>query len=393
MINDFMFYNPVQIYFGREQMQHLPEVLAQYGKKILLVYGGTSIKRTGLYQKIIDQLEQCTIFELSGVEPNPDVTSVREGVTICKREKIDVILAVGGGSVIDASKWIAAGACVEHDPWDFFCKKTSITEALPLVTVLTIAATGSEMNNGGVISNRELGKKIGRSSPLLYPKASFLNPEVTCSVSPFQTACGVVDILSHIMEVYFHNGDSFAMLDSIMESIMKTVIQFGPIAFNEPDNYEARANLMWAASWAINGFINGGVRQGWNCHTIEHELSATYDITHGLGLAILIPRWLSFGYSEQNKERYRRFGSNVLGLSAQLSDDEMLRGILTGLEDLFYNKLQLTSNLSDLQIAESDMPELAQRLCQNGPLQGFLELNREDVLEILKSCCESVKME
>lgn len=391
MMNDFMFYNPVQIYFGRNQLQHLPEVLGQYGKKILLVYGGESIKRTGLYEEILNRLDNCTIFELQGVEPNPDVTSVRAGVAICKREKIDAILAVGGGSVIDASKWIAAGACVEHDPWDFFCKKTSITKALPLVTVLTIAATGSEMNSGGVLSNRELGKKIGRSSPLLYPKASFLNPEVTYSVSPFQTACGVVDILSHIMEVYFHNEDSLSMLDSIMESMMKTVIQFGPIAFNEPDNYEARANLMWAASWAINGFINGGVRQGWNCHTIEHELSARYDITHGLGLAILIPRWLSFGYSEQNKERYRRFGIQVLGLSAQLSEEEMLRGILTSLEDLFYRKLQLASDLTSLQITKSDMPELAQSLCENGPLQGFLELSREDVLEILHACCEPVK--
>lgn len=288
-MNNFIFQNPVKVYFGENQLCHLGEELSKYGKRVLLTYGGGSIKKNGLYDAVVKEITDAglELFELSGIAPNPRIDSVREGARMCKEHSIDVLLAVGGGSTIDATKWMAAGACVEHDPWDFFSKWVPVEKALPIVTILTLAATGSEMDPGGVISNPETKEKIGRAEEPLFPKASFLDPTVTYSVSKYQTACGAADMMSHIMEVYFNMEPDLYMLDSFMEGMMKTIIKYTPIALREPDNYEARANLMWTSSWAINGFVVGGKRQAWSCHPMEHELSAVYDITHGLGLAIL----------------------------------------------------------------------------------------------------------
>ncbi|MDE6026000.1 MAG: iron-containing alcohol dehydrogenase [Lachnospiraceae bacterium] len=383
-MNDFFFFNPVKIYFGENQIQNLPKEAKQFGKKILLVYGGQSIRSTGLYNIITDLLNEFTIVELGGVEPNPDVSIVRKGAEICKMESIELLIAVGGGSVIDASKWIAAAACSDYDAWDFFCKKSTVDDALPLITVPTMAATGSEMNHGGVISNKVELKKIGRSSPLLFPKASFLNPKFTYSVGKYQTVCGSVDIISHIIEVYFNNQQSLEMLDSIMESLIKTVIKNTVIAIDEPSNYEARANLMWAASWAINGFINGPVKQGWNCHTIEHELSARYGITHGHGLAIIIPRWIRYCYTEENKNVYMKFAKNVLEID--IPDNQLPDIICTELEKLFFCTFGLSSNLKDLNIPSEELPQIADAVCGDGIIHGFAELDNKDVLAILKMC-------
>lgn len=385
-MDSFIYYNPVQVYFGKKQLVNLPDVLAGYGKRVLFAYGGGSIKKTGLYDRVLQYINDFTVFEINGIKPNPDIESVRKGAHICNKNGIDVILAVGGGSVIDAAKWIAAAAYVDYDPWNFFCKKTSIDNALPLVTILTVAATGSEMNSGGVISNRAEFKKVGRSSPLLFPKASFLVPEITFSVGSYQTACGAVDILSHVMEVYFNNQESMEMLDSIMESMMRTVIKYGSAAFDEPENYAARANLMWAASWAINGFINGGIRQGWNCHMIEHALSAKYGITHGHGLAIIIPRWLRYCYSNDRKVKYQNFASNVLNISYALSNGELLDEMIRKMELLFFEKLQLKSNLRSLGIEKEGLREIAEGLCIEGPVRGFVNLDADDIYKILLSC-------
>ena len=384
MMNDFCFYNPVKVYFGKDHLEHsLTDSIKQYGTRVLLVYGGDSVKRIGLYDTIVGLLPDLELYELGGIEPNPDITSVRKGQELCVKHKIDVILAVGGGSVIDAAKWIAASACVDFDPWDFFSKKTTIDNALPIITILTIAATGSEMNCGGVISNRELCKKIGRSSPLLYPKVSFLNPEYSFSVGKYQTACGAVDILSHVMEVYFNKQESLKMLDGIMESIMKTVIEYGVKAYEHPDDYEARANLMWAASWAINGFINGPVRQAWNCHTIEHELSARYGITHGHGLAILLPRWIRYCYDADCRDRYIAFAENVLGIERC---DDIAEAISDRLSKLFFEDLGLVPTLGELGVPKEDIKNISEVLCASGPVSGFAQLKEKDVFEILSMC-------
>ncbi|WP_417185721.1 iron-containing alcohol dehydrogenase [Bacteroides sp.] len=318
MMNSFVYDIPVKVYFGENQLQHLGEELSKFGKRVLLTYGGGSIKKTGLYDTVMSEIKKngLEVFELSGIEPNPRIKSVRKGVRICKDEKIDVLLAVGGGSTLDATKFMAAGACVEHDPWDFLSEKWApIEKALPVITVLTLAATGSEMDAGGVISNPETQDKIGRLAPPMLPKVSFLDPTLTYTVNPYQTACGAADMMSHIMEVYFNMEQDLYMLDCFMEGMMRTIIKYAPIAMREPENYEARANLMWTSSWAINGFVNGGKQQAWSCHPMEHELSAIYDITHGLGLAILTPRWMEYCLDESTVSKYVQFGVNVFGIN------------------------------------------------------------------------------
>ena len=320
-MNNFVYDIPVKVYFGENQLCHLGEELKKYGNRVLLTYGGGSIKRIGLYDRVMKELSDAgmEVFELSGIEPNPRIDSVRKGAQMCKEHKIDVLLAVGGGSTIDATKFMAAGACVDHDAWDFFNEKWApIEKALPIVSILTLSATGSEMDSGGVISNPETQDKIGRLNPNLLPKASFLDPTLTYSVNAYQTACGAADMISHILEVYFNMEQDLYMLDCFMEGMLKTIIKYTPIAIKEPENYEARANLMWTSSWAINGFINGGKRLAWSCHPIEHELSAIYDITHGLGLAIITPRWLEYCLDETTVSKYVQFAVNVFGVDSSL---------------------------------------------------------------------------
>jgi len=293
--NEYSFvYNiPTKVYFGPNQLCNLGAELAQYGKNVLLCYGGGSIKKTGLYDRVVEQIKAAglEVFELAGIDPNPKVSSVNEGGRLCREHNIDVVLAVGGGSVIDCAKFTAAAAFYEGDAWDITMRKVPVEKCLPIVTVLTLAATGSEMDDIGVISNPATNDKIGRSFPQMRPRASFLDPTETYSVSAYQTACGSADILSHVMETYFvPQGQNMYMLDGMMEGLMRTVVRYAPVALAEPTNYEARANLMWASSWGINDFISATQGCAWINHAIEHQLSAFYDITHGLGLAIVTPR-------------------------------------------------------------------------------------------------------
>ena len=391
-MKNFVYNIPTKVYFGKDQLCHLAESLSVYGKRVLLTYGGGSIKKVGLYDAVMKELNAggFQVFELSGIEPNPRIDSVRKGAQLCKDENIDVILAVGGGSTLDASKWMAAGACVDHDPWDFFqSPRKPLNGALPLVTILTLSATGSEMDGGGVISNPETNDKMGRMEDELYPRVSFLDPCNTFTVSPYQTACGAADIFSHIIEEYFNaeEGNLF-MIDSIMEALMKTVVKYAPIALAQPDNYEARANLMWASSWAINGFIKAGKTTAWSCHPMEHQLSAYYDITHGLGLAILTPRWMKHCMKAQPEttQKFAEFAVNVFDVDKNLPAAEAALAGVAALEKFLFEDLKLTSNLTDLKIGREHFADMAQKAVEGGTMKAYVALSAADVADIYEAC-------
>ncbi|MBN7773497.1 iron-containing alcohol dehydrogenase [Clostridium aminobutyricum] len=387
-MNSFIYDIPTRVYFGENQLGHLGKELSKYGKRVLMVYGGGSIKSIGLYDKVVAEIKNAglELFECSGIEPNPRVTSVNRGATICKKEKIDVLLAVGGGSTIDATKFIGAATYYEGDAWDILTRKTRITKSLPIVSILTLSATGSEMDAAGVISNMETKDKIGLMHPALFPRVSFLDPTNTYTVDAYQTACGAADILSHIMEVYFNRNQDLYMLDCVMEGLMKTVIKYTPIALTEPDNYEARANLMWASSWAINGFINGGKRQAWSCHPMEHELSAIYDITHGLGLAILTPRWLEYTLDETTVSKFYQFGVNVFDIDKNAEPMEVAKKSMDLLSDFLFNTLGLQRTFTEIGIDDSNFSIMAEKACGGSVLPGFKPLNQKDIENIFSMC-------
>lgn len=388
---DFTYDIPTKIHFGKDALDFVGEEVKKFSDKVLITYGGGSIKKNGIYDKVISELKNSgvEIFELSGIEPNPRIDSVRKGVKIIKENNIGAILAVGGGSTIDASKFMAAGACADFDPWEFISKKKPMSPAIPLLAVLTMAATGSEMDCGGVITNPETREKLSSGHPDTRPKVSFLNPEITYSVNKFQTACGSSDILSHIFETYFNVDDSMFMLDRIMESLMKTVIKYGPIAMKDPKNYEARVNLMWASSWAINDFIANSSKASWTVHPIEHELSAFYDITHGLGLAILTPRWMEYVLSEKTVHKFYDLGVNVFDIDKNLDQMEVAKKTIGKVKEFFFDTLGLDSNLKDIDIDEKYFDQMSKKACgKNGKIKGFVELFPEDVKKIYQMCLE-----
>ena len=392
MIHDFIYDIPVRVYFGKDQLSNLGPELKKWGKRVLLTYGGGSIKLIGLYDKVLKEIKEAglEVHELSGIEPNPRIASVRKGAQMCKDLKIDVLLAVGGGSTIDATKFMAAGALVDFDPWDFFDmkKRVPVEKALPIVSILTLSATGSEMDCGGVISNPETNDKIGCMCPPMLPKASFLDPTNTYTVSPYQTACGAADMLSHIFEVYFNMDQDLYMLDCFMEGLMKTIIRYAPIAMREPDNYEARANLMWTSSWAINGFVDGGKQQAWSCHPMEHELSAYYDITHGLGLAILTPRWMEYCLDETTVSKYVQFGVNVFGIDPTLEPMDIAHQAIDRLSEFLFGTLQLKRTLPEVGIDETHFAVMARKSVNGGTLPGFKPLQQHDVEAIYRMCMQ-----
>lgn len=386
---NFMFQNTTKVYFGENQLCHLGEELKQYGTRVLLTYGGGSIKKIGLYDKIMEELKKAelTVFELAGVEPNPRHTTVNKGAEICKKEKIDVLLAVGGGSTIDCTKAIAAATFHDGDSWDLVMHKAPVTKALSIFTVLTLAATGSEMDAGAVISNIGTNEKYGLIHPLLQPKVSFLDPANTYSVSAFQTVCGAADILSHIFDVsYFVAAGKMDMVDRVMEAMIKTVVKYAPIAVKEPKNYETRANLMWASSWALNGFLQTGRSQAACCHAMEHELSAFYDVTHGLGLAILTPRWMEYILDETTAPQFKKFGVNVFGVDASLSDMDGAKRAIASLSDFLFKTLGLQRTLTEIGIDDTNFKAMAKKACGGDLLQGFKPLTPGDVENIFKMC-------
>lgn len=387
-MNHFIYDIPTRVYFGEDQLGHLGEELSKYGKRVLLTYGGGSIKESGLYDKVVKEIEKAglKLYELSGIEPNPRVASVNQGAAICKKEKIDVLLAVGGGSVIDCTKFIGAATYYDGDAWDILMEKVNVTHCLPIIDILTLAATGSEMDSAGVISNPETKDKIGLMFPVMRPKVSFLDPTNTYTVSRYQTACGAADMLSHIIEVYFNMDQDLYMLDAVMEGLMKTIIRFAPIAMEQPNNYEARANLMWTSSWAINGFIMGGKRQAWSCHPIEHELSAIYDITHGLGLAILTPRWMSYTLDDTTASKFYQFGCNVFGIDPSLDPMDVGIKSIEMISAFLFKTLELQSTLTEIDIDDTHFAHMAEKACGGTEIRGFTRLNQEDIETILKMC-------
>lgn len=389
-MNNFIYDIPTRVYFGTDALDHLGEEAKKYGKKVLLTYGGGSIKRNGIYDKAVKELEDAglTIFELSGIEPNPRIDTVRKGVALIKENDIDFLLAIGGGSTIDASKIMAAGACVDFDPWLFLTEGREIKEAKPLLSILTLSATGSEMDGGAVISNPETNEKLGGGGYLTRPKVSFLNPEFTYTVSKFQTAAGSADIFSHLCEIYF-DRDVMPMLSREIEGLMKTVIEYSQKALANPDDYEARANLMWTSSWAINGFLGATSSSSRSCHPMEHELSAYYDITHGLGLAILTPRWMEYILDDENLEKFYEYGVNVFGIDKNLDKEEVAKKAIEETASFLYEGLGLDSKLSDIGIDETHFDEMAEGACKassGDKISGYKDLFPEDVKKIYQMC-------
>lgn len=381
----FEFAVPTDVLFGIGQEEQLAERLKPLGKKILMTYGGGSIKRTGLYEKIKRILKDYEIFELGGVEPNPRVATVNAGAKLCKENGIDMILAVGGGSTIDCSKAIAVAAYYDGDAWDLVTGKAQIANALPIAVVLTIAATGSEMDCAAVISNAETEEKLLMGNPMLFPKISVLNPENTYTVPAYQTASGSADIMSHIIESYFDREEAFVP-DAISEGILRAVIKYAPIALEEPNNYEARAQLMWASSLALNGLPTTGKNFAWSCHYIEHELSAHYDITHGAGLAMLTPKWMRYVLSEDTVDKFYTYAVNVWGIAPAENKMEVANQGIDATEN-FFKKIGLPTTLGEFGIDDSRFDEMAKTAVRAGGLgNAYVPLAEKDVIEILKMC-------
>ena len=385
-MNNFNFCVPTDIRFGRDQIECLPEELKKYGKRVLLVYGGGSIKRTGLYEKVQTLLKEFEIYELSGIEPNPKLSSVRKGVALCKEHKIDVVLAVGGGSCIDASKHIACGAFYEGDPWDLVLDRSKVTGALPIAVVLTICATGSEMNSGAVISNEETNEKLEINTPLLYPALSICDPTYLYTLPAKQTAAGTVDIMSHVFEQYFQPNDGAYLTDRLAEAVLKTCIHYGPIALKEPENYEARSNLMWSSTVGLNHLLTVGKGGAWSVHPMEHELSAFYDITHGVGLAILTPAWMRYVLSDETVARFAMYARNVWDIeetdpyrAAQLAIDKT---------EEFFISLGMPSTLQEVGIDHSRFAEMAEEAVRTSGIasRSYVHLAKEDIVKIFEMC-------
>lgn len=385
-MKNFTYYNPTKLIFGKGQLEQLKTELPQYGKKVLLVYGGGSIKRNGLYDEVVSLLNDMdvTLFELSGVEPNPRISTARKGVDICKSEGIEFILAVGGGSVIDCAKLIAAGAKYDGDAWDLVTKKASAKEALPFGTVLTLAATGSEMNSGSVITNWETKEKYGWGSPATFPRFSILDPVNTFTVPRDQTVYGIVDMMSHVFEHYFHLEENTLMQDRMCESLLLTVMETAPKLINDLENYEHRATILYNGTMALNGMLSMGYQGDWATHNIEHAVSAVYDIPHGGGLAILFPNWMKHNLRVK-PERFKQLAIRVFGVDPTGKTAE--EAGLEGIEKLrqFWNSIGAPSRLADYDIDDSQLEVMADKAMINGEFGRFKKLKHEDVLAIYRA--------
>ncbi|MCM3412918.1 iron-containing alcohol dehydrogenase [Metabacillus litoralis] len=383
-MDNFTYYNPTKLIFGKGQVEQLENEVPKYGKKVLVVYGGGSIKRNGLYDKVIQILEKnnLEVYELSGVEPNPRLSTVHRGVEICKKENIDFILAVGGGSVIDCTKAISVGAKYDGDAWDIVTKKHIPTEAVPFGTVLTLAATGSEMNSGSVITNWETKEKYGWGSPLTFPKFSILDPVNTFTVPKDQTVYGIVDMMSHVFEQYFHHTKNTPLQDRFCEATLKTVIEAAPKLINDLENYELRETILYSGTIALNGQLQMGYRGDWASHNIEHAVSAVYDIPHAGGLAILFPNWMKHNL-DQNVSRFVQMAVNVFDVDPSGKDDRTVA--LEGIDKLreFWSSIGAPSRLKDYDINDENIDLMADKAMINGEFGNFKSLNKDDVVAIL----------
>lgn len=384
-MENFVFHANTEMFFGKNQINNLPDILNRYGKNVLLAYGGGSIKRNGIYDKVYELLTDFNIVELEGIEPNPRIGTVKKGVELCKTQNIDVILAVGGGSTIDCSKLVSAATYYDGNPWDLVKDSSKITKALPIITILTLAATGSEMNDGAVISNPETNEKLGVHSKHFLPKASILDPEYTYSLPTIQTAAGTADIMSHVIEQYFNSTTGTYIQDRFCEGILETCIKYCPVALREPSNYEARSNLMWASSMALNGLCGRGKVGAWSCHPIEHELSAFYDITHGIGLAIITPRWMRHILSEKTLDKFVEYALNVWHVPNTGNRFEMAENGIKATEEFFAN-CGIPMNLGKLGIDDSMIEKMSAAVIRHSNLENaYVPLTEQDVCQILRN--------
>ncbi|KZE67691.1 butanol dehydrogenase [Fictibacillus phosphorivorans] len=384
-MNEYIYYNPTRLIFGKNQIKTLKDELGKLGNKVLVVYGGGSIKRNGLYDEVMNELEKmdAEVSELSGVEPNPRVSTVRKGVEICKEKGIEVLLAVGGGSVIDCTKAIAAGAKYDGDVWDLITLKAQPEEALPFGTVLTLAATGSEMNSGSVITNWETQEKYGWGSPLVFPKFSILDPKNTFSVPKDQTIYGIVDMMSHVFEQYFHNAKNTPLQDRFAESILLTVMETAPKLLDNLENYELRETILYSGTMALNGTLQMGLRGDWGSHNIEHAVSAVYDIPHAGGLAILFPNWMRHNV-DTDVSRFKQLAVRVFDVDPEGKSDKEVA--LEGIDRLsaFWTSLGAPNALKDYDIDDSKLDLIADKAMARGEFGNFNSQNKEDVLNILR---------
>ena len=379
-MNNFTYYNPTKIEFGHDKENNIGEYISQSGiKKVLLLYGMGSIKKFGLYERIVSSLKKNNIEfeELSGVVSNPLLSKVNEGIKIVKDYNLEAILGIGGGSVVDSAKAIAAGATYDGDVWDFFINKAEITEALPVFTVMTLSAAASEMNGNSVVMNDETMQKYSIASVLLNPVVSVINPELMATVSKEYLVYSAVDVISHCIEVYFTASVHPKFNSRIVESIIKSIMQTTEILLKDPDNYNARAEFAWVAIQALNGLTPAGTKGGiFPNHMIEHSLSALYNVPHGAGLAVVIPAWRKW-YIKQNKSQFKRFAREVF-------DGESMYDAIEGLENWF-NKIGAPTTLKALHIPREGIEEIAENAFQTAKVWGFAELYpKEIIVEILQ---------
>lgn len=387
-MNNFEYFSPTRIFFGKGQVEKIGPAIKQYSNKILIAYGGGSINKNGIYNDVAKVLNDNEIefYELSAIKPNPSIKSVREGVRICREHDLNFILAIGGGSVIDCVKGIAAGVLYEGDPWDFYIYKATVGKVLPIGSVLTMAATGSEMNGGSVVSNEETCSKMVMSSEFVKPRFSVLDPEYTYSVGKYQTAAGTADIMSHCFEQYFSSVKDTFLQDRLTEAILKTCILYGPIAIQSPENYDARANLMWASSVGLNGLLATGKQGDWATHMIEHEFSAQTDLTHGIGLAIITPHWMKYVLTNENLDRFVSMATNIWGIQTGSDYERALKGIDAISE--FFRLLGIPPSLKEAGIEFNDgqIIAMAQKLVKYGPLGSVKKLYEQDIVRIINDC-------
>ena len=389
MVN-FDYQTPTRLIFGRGVVQEkLHDVMEKYGKRVLMTWGGGSIKRSGLYDQVKEILKDKEIYELPGIEPNPKYDpSVLEGVRICKEKNIDVILSVGGGSVLDCTKAIAGAACSDADPWDVITMKVPTLKAIPIVDIITLAATGSEYDRGGVISRTETNDKLAYFSDLVFPAVSFIDPTYTFTLPVRQTLAGVSDCINHIMEQYFC-GEHIMMNDAFMEGAIKSLMKNVKIVLKDPENYEARAEIFYATTLGCNGiYALGNSASGWPMHAIEHALSGHYDINHGEGLAIVTPRWMKHILNERTLERFVAFGTGVFGIDPSLPEMEIAEKAIKAIHD-FYLEIGIPMTLREVGIDDSRIDEMAHHVAVNEGLENaWAPLYEDDIAAILRDCLD-----
>ena len=383
-MENFVFNNTTKIIFGKGVESQVGSELKGY-KKILLHYGSGSIKKTGLYDRVVKSLDDAGIawVELGGVKPNPSLNLVYEGIRLCRANQVELILAVGGGSVIDSAKSIAMGVCYAGDVWDFYDRGVEPQQALPVGVILTIAAAGSESSVSSVITRQEGLLKRAVDNRLILPRFAMLNPELTYTLPPYQTACGVADIMAHILERYFTRVTNVDLTDRLCEATLKTVINFAPRVLEAPCDYEARAEIMWAGALAHNDLLGTGRVGDWGSHMIEHELSGIYDVAHGAGLAVIFPAWMEYVYKE-DLNRFVQYAVRVWGIDDFFYEPQRiaLEGIVRTRD--FFRRMGLPVSLGDLHIGDDRLDEMAEKATQKGPVGNFKKLEKADVLEILK---------